>query len=344
MKALPPAICLSAEFSGDLPAESPSTPNPPNEDSRLEFAAFVREGLRDKPKRLDPRHFYDGLGSALFTAITRLPWYRLSELELTLLAQAGEAITRSLDGPLALIELGPGDGEKLARLAAPLCRRQTALSTHLIDISPAALATAASHLATIPQVQVSQFAGDYSAGLRALPDFPGLRRLLCFLGSNLGNFEPATALEFLREIRAALRSGDGLLLGVDLIKPESELLIAYDDPLGVTAAFNKNLLLRINRELGGEFDLTRFVHRAHWNAPLARIEMHLDSVGAQRVRIAALDETFPFTPGEAIWTESSHKYSVESLAALAGAAGFRAAGQWQSGPTGVMESLWVVAP
>ena len=316
----------------------------PLPDPREEFIAAVREGLRAPSKRLDPRHFYDDLGSALFTAITRLPWYPLSERELALLTLQGDAITRALPGPLALIELGPGDGEKLSRLAEPLSRRQTALNAHLIDISPAALAHAAVRVGSIPRTRVSEFAGDFLAGLRSLPEFPGQQRLLCFLGSNLGNFEAAAAREFLGAIRSALRPGDGLLLGVDLIKPEAELVAAYDDPLGVTAAFNKNLLLRINRELDGDFDLSRFAHRALWNAPLARMEMRLESLGAQTVRIAALGESFQFAAGETLWTESSHKYSAESVAALAVAAGFTAAGQWQSGPTGVMESLWLVPP
>jgi dimethylhistidine N-methyltransferase len=230
----------------------------------------------------------------------------------------------------AVIELGCGNGAKLATLVRACPRRADALRLHLIDISPAALELSERALESLPHVRVTTHPAAYAEGLReAAAARPGRGAVLVlFLGSNVGNLHAAEAIGFLAEIRRALRPGDALLLGADLVKPEAELLLAYDDPLGVTAAFNKNLLARINRELGGDFDLAAFDHRATWNATASRVEMHLVSRCAQVVRVAAAGVTARFAGGETIWTESSYKYTAAGILGMAGEAGFRGARQW----------------
>jgi dimethylhistidine N-methyltransferase len=301
------------------------------------FAADVSRDLRRTPKQLQSRYLYDELGSSLFEAICRLPWYPITRAEDALLRSHAPAIARELGGagaePVSIVELGVGSGEKLATLVRAI-PAGTPLALHLIDISAAALAETAARLAGFPQVTVAQYEGTYEDGLRAAAGAVGghARALALFLGSNIGNFESAAARALLASIRRALRPGDALLLGADLVKPDSELLLAYDDPLGVTAAFNKNLLVRINRELGGEFDVSAFEHRAIWNAGDQRVEMHLVSRIAQHVRIAATEQTVGFTAGETIWTESSYKYSEADIAALGSRAGFTVAEQWVAEP------------
>ncbi len=227
------------------------------------------------------------------------------------------------------MELGPGSGEKLATLLSACPRRD--VTVHLVDVSVAALDQAASVLAARSSATVVTHEATYETGLTAFgrSSDPGNRTLVVFLGSNIGNFDPPATDAFLRGLRAALCHGDALLLGTDLVKPEPELLLAYDDPLGVTAAFNRNLLVRVNRELGGDFDLNEFSHRAVWNAPESRVEMHLVSRSRQRVRVREAGIDITFEAGEPIWTESSYKYRIEDLAPLLERAGFRMTGQWQ---------------
>jgi uncharacterized SAM-dependent methyltransferase len=200
----------------------------------------------------------------------------------------------------------------------------------LIDVSAAALAVSMRALSAISNVRVLAHEAPYEAGLAEAREQPGPdgKVLTLFLGSNIGNFDPPGAAEFLRDIRASIRTGDFFLLGVDLIKPEPLLQLAYDDPLGVTAAFNRNLLVRINRQLGGDFDLGAFSHRAFWNEPLSRVEMHLVSRKHQVVRVEAAGLEISFEEGESIWTESSYKYRPESVITLGGSAGFRVISQW----------------
>lgn len=292
------------------------------------FAADVRAGLTRYPKQLPPKYFYDGLGSSLFEAICRLPWYRITRAECSLLEAHAPSILRGADGA-TIVELGCGNGDKLFLLAEALRQTGGRARIHLVDVSAQALERT--------RVRLDQLAFDivthqttYEDGLRTIPpeasDEHGL--LVLFLGSNIGNFEPAEAGLFLGAVRARLERGDRLLLGVDLVKPERELVLAYDDPLGVTAAFNKNVLARINSELGGEFDLARFTHRAIWNGGAQRVEMHLVSSEAQRVRIAAAGLTVDFGAGESIWTESSYKYEPAQIRAMAEDAGFGVAEQW----------------
>jgi L-histidine N-alpha-methyltransferase len=294
-----------------------------------DFAAAVRQYLMSSPRQLPARFLYDPLGSALFDAICQLPWYRVTAGETRLLTQHGAAILAHLHPLARIVELGAGNGDKLAAILTSARPRTTPLTVDLIDISPAALATASRALSSFDQVRVLAHESSYEAGLQRLRhETAAGRTLMLFLGSNIGNYDPDAATAFLRQARAALRPGDALLLGTDLVKPETDLLLAYDDPLGVTAAFNRNLLVRINRELGGTFDLDGFAHRAVWNRRASRVEMHLVSTRAQRVRIAHAELDIAFREGEHIWTESSYKFSPEAVAARLSDAGFTPRDQW----------------
>jgi L-histidine Nalpha-methyltransferase len=303
---------------------------PPSSDFIRDFATEVRRDLALSPKQLQSKYLYNGLGSSLFESICHLPWYRITRAEGRLLARfAGDVVSGFVD-PVTLTELGCGSGEKLALIADALRSRRRAVSVHLIDISPAALELSERTLAPLEYVSVLGHRATYEEGLRqAARQRPqrGSMLVLC-LGSNIGNFDPPATQQFLAEIRASLRPGDGLLLGADLIKPESALMLAYDDPLGVTAAFNKNVLLRINTELGGDFDLGAFVHRAVWDANARRVEMHLVSTRDQAVRIARADCGVSLKAGEPIWTESSYKYDADEVVAMGETAGFRRRDQW----------------
>jgi dimethylhistidine N-methyltransferase len=233
----------------------------------------------------------------------------------------------SLPRPLNITELGCGNGDKLAVLLEKGGERFRRV--HLIDISAAALMSARARLATLPAAPVTTFQGTYEQGLARLATHRGNGAwLLLFLGSNIGNFDPPAARDMLRRIRGSLVEGDALLLGTDLVKSPRMLQLAYDDPLQVTAAFNRNLLRRINDELGGTFDLDGFAHRALWNPAESRIEMHLVSTRRQLVRISAADLEIEFEQDEWIWTESSYKYEPDQVLGEGRAAGFRDGEQW----------------
>jgi dimethylhistidine N-methyltransferase len=302
----------------------------PPEEAVRGFAEDVRRDLSLRPKQLQSRYLYDALGSALFEAICLLPWYRITRAEGRLLSRWGAEMVSGLPRPVTLVELGCGSGEKVAMIAQELRKRQLPIAVHLIDISPAALELSEKNLGLIEHVSVVGHRATYEEGLRrAARERPaGSALLVLFLGSNIGNFDPPFSGQFLGGIRDALRPGDALLLGADLVKPESELLLAYDDPLGVTAAFNKNLLRRINTELLADFDLAAFDHRAVWNPLERRIEMHLVSRRAQDVVIPRADLLLSLEEGEAIWTESSYKFEVSEVLELGAVAGFRPTGQW----------------
>jgi L-histidine Nalpha-methyltransferase len=295
---------------------------------------MVRAGLCAKQKELQPAYFYDALGSALFDAITRLPEYTITRAETALLRAHGREIIAAAGANLELIELGPGNGEKLPLLLkhCPNCR------VHLIDVSAAALESARRRLREAFDVEISVCEAQFAEALAPLPPSK-CKRLVLFLGSNIGNFTPREAIDFLRVVHRSLSPGDMLLLGVDLVKGEQKLLAAYDDPLGVTAAFNKNILLRINRELGANFDLLAFDHRALWNATASRIEMHLLSLFDQTVHIAALKLDAPFVVGETIWTESSHKYTEAGIRDLLQKGGFQPIDQWVAEEQSFLEVL-----
>jgi dimethylhistidine N-methyltransferase len=246
-----------------------------------------------------------------------------------LLARRGREIFARVHPVGTLVELGPGSGEKLATLIDAGGPGHP-LHVHLVDVSPSALARATRTLGALDDIHVTTHQAEYEAGLAEAVTVPSAagRRLTLFLGSNIGNFDPPGADAFLRGVRAALDPGDALLLGTDLVKPEPDLLLAYDDPLGVSAAFNLNLLVRINRELGADFDVGAFRYRALWNAAESRVEMHLVAASPQRVRVPAASLQLDFEEGESIWTESSYKYRPEGVAEMLERVGFRLMMQW----------------
>ncbi len=292
------------------------------------FAGDVAEYLQRSPRQLPSKYFYDALGSALFDAICRLPWYRVARAESALLARRAREILSPFAAPFGLVELGCGSGEKLGVLLDHSDEARP--HVFLVDISAAALRMATDRLAGLTAVPLRTHQGTYEEGLsRLAAERPeGGQMMVLFLGSNIGNFDPEPARELLRTIRRSLVPGDALLLGTDLVKPELDLLLAYDDPLQVTGAFNRNLLRRINDELGGTFALECFAHRAVWNASERRVEMHLVSRRPQSVHVAAAGLTVAFEADEWIWTESSYKYDPDAVVAEGLTAGFSRAEQW----------------
>ena len=295
-----------------------------------EFAADVRESLTKPGQReLPSKYLYDEVGSALFETICVLPEYGLTRADARLLQEyAGEIVGR-LPSPLQVAELGSGSGKKTRWILEALSRRQKTYY-YPIEISPFALAACAKELGQIDLVSVVGYERPYLEGLRAVAEGRGERDhlLVLFLGSTIGNFDRDAGEEFLREMREILRLGDALLLGTDLEKSVALQLLAYDDPAGVTAAFNLNLLARINRELGGDFDLSCFRHQARWNYTDRRMEMHLRSTRQQCVGIRAAGLRIRLKEDETIWTESSHKYNAGEIPGMALRTGFRCDGQW----------------
>lgn len=296
------------------------------------FAADVARDLRLTPKQLQSKYLYDPLGSSLFEAICRLPWYRITRAENRLLDRhAGAVVTAIADAPGAtIVELGCGSGGKLVVLAEALQARGGSARVHLIDISSQAIEHSEQRLTRLEHISVVGHQSTYEDGLRRAAAARDTDRpmLVLLLGSNIGNFDAPAAVEFLRQIRQCLEPGDLLLLGADLVKPEPDLLLAYDDPLGVTAAFNRNLLVRLNNELGGTFHLPAFAHVAVWNADAQRVEMHLESRTAQTVTISDAGVTVDFARGERIWTESSYKYTPGQIDGMGRETGFLTRDQW----------------
>lgn len=295
-----------------------------------QFAADVRYYLAQSPRQLPSRYLYDALGSALFEAICRLPWYEITRAESRLLVGHAGEIFRRVESLSTIVELGPGSGEKLRTLLQHAGWNRSPLDVHLVDVSATALQASVQTLGTVEHVRVIGHAASYESGLaEAAQQTTGLdRTLVLFLGSNIGNFDPPGAAALLRNIRRHLADGDAVLLGADLVKPERQLHLAYDDPLGVTAAFNRNLLVRINRELEADFDVDQFRHVALWNAHASRVEMHLAAIGAQRVHIPGAGIDISLEEGERIWTESSYKYHPDDIIHLLVDAGFRRPAQW----------------
>jgi len=303
---------------------------PADEVSTRQFAEDVAASLTDSPRQLPSRYLYDALGSALFDAICRLPWYGLTRAERRLLERHGTAILDACAPLTDLVELGPGNGEKLMALLQARDASAPAMRVHLVDVSRAALAMASGLLTGLPAIQVVTHQTTYEAGLADVSrEQSGHGRTLAlFLGSNLGNFHPPEAQALLGAMFDALQPGDLFLMGVDLVKPEDDLVRAYDDPLGVTAAFNRNLLVRMNRELGADFDVTAFRHHAVWNARASRIESYLVSLRAQRVVVPAAGLDLTLGEGEAIWSESSYKFTVDNVFAQLAQAGFTRRHAW----------------
>jgi L-histidine Nalpha-methyltransferase len=288
-------------------------------------ATAVREGLASCPKQLPPWLFYDEEGSRLFDEITELPEYYLTRTERAILsADAGAIIARAAAGQrLRITELGAGSAEKTCLLLAAAVRRQGPVIYEPVDVSATALVCAEDRLEReIPHVSVVPRVLDYTDGLVLDPPSPGEHRLVLYIGSSIGNFEPDESAGLLHRIHSALRPGDSLLLGVDLVKRADDLLAAYDDAEGITAAFNKNLLVRLNRELDADFDTTAFAHRAVWNAHDSRMEMYLVSEKKQSVTLPAIDLTVDFARGESIHTENSYKFQPGQVEALLTSVGF----------------------
>ena len=293
-----------------------------------EFAADVRAGLmRGGRKTLPCRYFYDDVGSALFEAIACLPEYGLTRADARLIDRHARELAARLPARLAVAELGSGSGVKTRAILEALgsVRRP---AYHPIDVSRAALLRCERELGAL--AEVAPIEGSYLEGLRQVTEWrgQGASLLVLFLGSTIGNFEPEAAAEFLRAVRRLLAPGDAFLLGADLVKPVDRLLAAYDDQAGVTAAFNLNLLARINRELGGDFDPRRFTHVARYEARARRVEMLLRSRVRQTVTVRAAGIAVELARGETILTEVSYKFRPEQLATMAHAAGFRMEAQW----------------
>jgi L-histidine N-alpha-methyltransferase len=296
---------------------------------RAGLAEDVRRGLSTRPKRFLPKYFYDQLGSQLFEAICLLPEYYLTRAENEILDRYSDEIVASVKGETTLIEMGSGSASKTRLIIEALLRKQNELLFVPVDISASALDSSSRILLqSYPQLRVEAYAADYFAGLTELGKKQRPRTLALFLGSNISNFDPEEALKFLRALRQVLREGDALLLGADLKKDKGVLEAAYNDALGVTAAFNLNVLARINRELGGDFDLRSFQHHAFYNEAVGRVEIYIESLRQQTVRIAQLDMEVQFSEGEQIHTENSYKYALSDITGLASKTGFIRAHTW----------------
>jgi dimethylhistidine N-methyltransferase len=295
-----------------------------------EFAACVRECLtKSRQRELPSKYLYDEVGSALFETICVLPEYGLTRADARLLRDHAQEIVDLMPSPIQVAELGSGSGKKTRWILEAVSRRQRTYY-YPIEISSSALAACEKELGQIDYVSVVGYEKPYLEGLRAVAQRreDGEHLLVLFLGSTIGNFDRDAADAFLREVRSILQDGDALLLGTDLEKNVDQQILAYDDPAGVTAAFNLNILARINRELGADFDLKQFRHEARWNEVDRRIEMHLRSLRRQVVTIAAAGVRLMLNEGETIWTESSHKYRPEGVISMAERTGFRIDGQW----------------
>jgi dimethylhistidine N-methyltransferase len=293
------------------------------------FARDVQEGLTSRPKRLSCCYFYDQEGSNLFEEICELPEYYLPAAEREILLPHAATIASGLPQEITLVELGSGNASKTRILIEAILRRQKTLCYVPIDICRTVLEESSVQLLKeYPALEIVAVAGEYHEGLRHLREEMNRPKLILWLGSNVGNFDREEATLFLRRVRTTMRPDDRLLIGVDLRKECVILEGAYDDSRGVTAQFNLNILSRINRELGGHFDLEKFRHRAVYNNEIGRIEMYLDSLEDQQVAIDQLKMKIPLAAGEAIHTENSYKYSSPEIDALASGGEMRVRNQW----------------
>jgi dimethylhistidine N-methyltransferase len=314
------------------------------QDSVTEFALDVRSGLtKEGQKEIPSKYLYDEVGSALFEVITVLPEYGLFRADERLLQQNADTIaTALLPGRVVVAELGSGSGRKTLWMLEALAKRQRTVY-HPIEISRMALEECSRQLGQVHRVDIRPVPQPYLEGLRSVTAErrPGEKLLVLFLGSSIGNFNGRAAEGFLAEVRQALTAGDALLLSTDLEKPSSQLLPAYDDPLGVTASFNLNVLARMNRELEADFDLSSFRHLARFDEAERRIEMHLLSTRAQTVVIPRAQCSISFAEGETIWTESSHKYCPREIVMMLQRSGFRPLKQWLDREWAFAQTLFV---
>ena len=299
-------------------------------DSLHEFALAVSDSLGKAGQReLPSMYLYDDLGTALFEAITLLPEYGLTRAELRILNRHAGAIVEHLTPPVAVIELGSGSGRKTRWILEALAEREP-IAYFPIDVSAAALLKCHQELGHLGSVSMVGLERSYLEGIQ---EAAALRRanqtlLVLFLGSSIGNFDPPVAEHFLQDVRGFLQPGDALLLGTDIVKSVTDMLLAYADPAGVTAAFNLNLLARINRELDGDFVLPHFEHEVRYHDAHRRIEMHLRSTKNQTISIRAADFACTLNEGETIWTEACHKFRIEEIPGLARRTGFLCEAQW----------------
>jgi L-histidine Nalpha-methyltransferase len=298
-------------------------------DPLVDFAEDVRRGLSSQPKQFFPKYLYDELGSQLFEAICLLPEYYPTRAENEILTRYADEIVGLTGSPNTLVEMGSGSASKTRLLIEALLRSQANLLFVPVDISASALESSSRILLqSYPRLRIEAYAAEYFNGLEELSNMPRGRTLALFLGSNISNFEPADAHLFLRAMRAMLRQEDALLLGADLKKDREVLEAAYNDAHGVTAAFSRNILARINRELGGHFDLRAFHHRALFNEEKSRIEIHLESNKSQTISVDRLNLQVQFAEGELIHAENSYKYDLEDIASLAFRSGFTHERTW----------------
>jgi dimethylhistidine N-methyltransferase len=300
---------------------------------------LTKSGQRELPSK----YLYDEVGSELFEAICLLPEYGLTRADTRLLQRLASEIISRMPLPTHVAELGSGSGKKTRLILEALAKHRRTFY-YPIEISPAALAACEKELGQLDFVSLVGYEKPYLEGLRAVAARREQGEHLCvlFLGSTIGNFDRPAADDFLRQVRNTLERGDSLLLGTDLEKDVAVEVLAYDDPIGVTAAFNLNLLARINRELGADFELREFRHLALWNAEERRIEMHLQSITRQRVNIPGASLLLRIEEGETIWTESSHKYGQDEPAKMAERAGFRQTAQWIDEQWAFAQNLWIV--
>lgn len=316
----------------------------PTPASVASFADDVREGLTAERKYLPPKYFYDEVGSALFEAICFLPEYYLTRAEAEILERHAREMLAEVDAPIELVEFGSGSARKTRTLIGAALERQETLEYHPIDISRSALiASAVGLVSEYGNLHVTAYASDYVEVLRSARLRTSKRVLALFLGSNIGNYDPAQATSLLQAMSASFKPGDALLLGTDLKKAAGVLEAAYNDPTGVTAAFDKNLLGRINRELGGRFDLDAFAHVARYAAERGAIESFLVSQRGQTVPIEALGLSVRFSAAETIHTESSYKFDAADVAGLAASSGFRVSRSWTDAFARFAVSLLIIA-
>ncbi len=302
-------------------------------DERDALTCEVRRGLTGRPRSLSPWMFYDAEGSRLFERITTLPEYYPTRTERAILARCADAIVAGVHGdrslPLRLVELGAGTASKTCILLEAALRLSDDVTYVPVDVCSNALEVACRNVAcTLPEVHIQSIVRNYVTRPLQLEPFDGTT-LALYIGTSIGNFSPEEARLILRDLRVQLQAGDALLLGTDMVKDEATLVAAYDDNDGITSAFNLNILHRLNRELGANFDAARFRHRVFWNFIESRIEMHLESTQEQDVSIGHADLDLHFMPCETIHTENSYKFTDQGIQSLLKGVGFEIGGAWK---------------
>jgi len=309
-----------------------------------DFANDTIKGLEASPKRLFSKYFYDKKGDKLFQDIMAMPEYYLTNSEFEIFdTQKAEILEFVQEDDFDLIELGAGDGTKTKVLLEYLVSQEADFQYLPIDISQNALDGLESDLnLTLPRVKVNPQQGDYFGVLKSLKNMGSRRKMVLFLGSNIGNFTKDEAVLFLQDMRASLSAGDMVLIGSDLKKDPSIIQLAYDDPAGITAAFNLNLLERMNRELGANFDINQFKHWETYNPTTGETKSHIISKKAQTVHFSCLERSFDFGAWEAIWVELSQKYNLQELEALANKCGFEVVNHFLDKKSYFCDTLWRV--